>query len=363
MISGSAASEWKLEGIPTGAVLEISANSDPDRFTVITGGMAVSPAAGEEQSEVPDLDADNDNVFRFVVTGDTIVNYTHTLKSQIIKLAVTDDSDPGVPLDSAEFTFPGVYEGTRYSAASTGIVWEGTAYAGTFRLTEIGMYNRSYDKMTESAEITVSASGVKAADGTDNIEVSGPDEEGVYTITVINSRLMKVTVKNVVDGEDTSGTFGFTVSLRNGSRPVVRDNVTDALGTDQDGRLEFTLVHNQSVDLYVPRNAEITIEQTEDPAYYTQYQVDEGDMSSGRTAKLRNISSDASVVFINEANPPAPTGVRTRTVPFILLVCGAAAILLLMKMRRRTEPEKDSTQDEAEEDTTHDKHEEDGGQE
>jgi len=303
IISGSAGRT--ISGIPTGAILQITENADSTRYTT-----AASGATNADDTALADADA-ADNIFRFTVAEDSTVSFTNTLKSQRVRIVVTDDSEPAVPLDSAMFTFPGVFEGSKYAAEGTGIVGDDSyeAFVGTYTLTETSMPNHLYQKLDNPVAVTVTSSGVTVPAGTQNVSVSGPDAGGVYTITVVNPKLMRVTVKKSVLGFDRTGTFGFTAVLTDSNGdPVQTETINpgtaSARSTDANGRIEFTLVDNQTVILHAPKNTSITVTETEDPAYTTQVQTGAdagalGSPSAALTATLNDLTADKYVLFTN----------------------------------------------------------------
>ena len=296
--------EWKIEGIPTGATLTITENVDSDRFNTETLGKWDS-----DGTPVTDFNAADGNVFKFVVTADTIVEFKNTLKTQKIRLVVVDDLD--VPLDSANFTFPGVFEGTKFSAAGTGLVWEGVVYAGEYTLTETSLPDHDgvrHTKLLAPATVNIVGTGVTVTTGNpaDIVNVVYDTDTQTYIIKVVNPRMMRVTVKKTVSDDYGTNSFLFTVTLTDSSdEPIQMSNVYGNQGTDATGKLNFTLVNNQTALLYVPGNARVQIEESADSRYNTSYKTGDdadhlGNSISGTTATLTGITSDKYVLFTNE---------------------------------------------------------------
>lgn len=293
--------EWKIEGIPTGATLTITENVDSERFDTTAQGIRTS-----DSSPATDLNTDG-NVFSFVVTDNTIVTFTNTLKKQKVRLVVVDDLDD--PLDSANFTFPGVFEGTKFSAAGTGLVWEGEIYAGEYTLTETSLPDHDgvrHTKLQAPATVNITGSNVTVTTGNaaDTVNVEYDTDTQTYIIKVVNPRMMRITVKKAVSNDYGVNNFLFTVTLTDGSdNPIQLSNVYGSQGTNANGKMEFTLVNNQTALLYVPKNAKVQIEESEDSRYSTTYQIGPdagslGEVNNGTSADI-DADSDKYVLFTN----------------------------------------------------------------
>ncbi len=294
--------EWKIKGVPTGATLTITENVDSDRFNTETLGKWDS-----DGTPVTDLNAADGNVFSFVLTADTIVEFKNTLKTQKIRLVVVDELD--VPLDSANFTFPGVFEGTKFSAAGTGLVWEGVVYAGEYTLTETSLPDHDgvrHTKLQAPATVNIDGTGVTVTTGNpaDIVNVEYDTDTQTYIIKVVNPRMMRVTVKKTVSDDYGTNSFLFTVTLTDSSdEPIQMSNVYGNQGTDATGKLNFTLVNNQTALLYVPGNAKVQIEESADSRYSTFYKIGTTDDSSGEKTPGTSLNftadTDKYVFFTN----------------------------------------------------------------
>ncbi len=294
--------EWKIEGVPTGATLTIREKVNSDRFNTETLGKWDS-----DGTPVTDLDTAYGNVFKFVVTADTIVEFKNTLKTQKIRLVVVDDLD--VPLDSANFTFPGVFEGTKFSAAGTGLVWESVVYAGEYTLTETSLPDHDgvrHTKLQAPTTVNIGGTGVTVTTGNpaDIVNVEYDTDTQTYIIKVVNPRMMRVTVKKTVSDDYGTNSFLFTVTLTDSSdKPIQMSNVYGNQGTDATGKLNFTLVNNQTALLYVPGNAKVQIEESADSRYSTFYKIGTTDDSSGEKTPGTSLNftadTDKYVFFTN----------------------------------------------------------------
>ncbi len=293
--------EWKIEGIPTGAVLTITENVDSNRFDTSAAGIRAA-----DSSPVTDLNQEG-NVFSFVVTDDTTVTFTNALKTQNIRLVVVDDE--GNPLDSANFTFPGVFDGKKFSAEGTGLVWEGEAYAGQYILTETEVYDHDgvrYTKLQAPATVDINGAGVSVTTGSDadTVEVEYEDSSSTYIIKVVNPKMMRVTVKKEIYNDYGINSFLFTLTLTDSNGdPIQLSNVHGSQGTNEQGVLQFTLANNQTALLYVPKNAKVKIEENVEPGYITSYKTgtDASSLGTATDGTVVNLDADSDkyVLFMN----------------------------------------------------------------
>ncbi|MCR5617888.1 MAG: InlB B-repeat-containing protein [Clostridiales bacterium] len=300
---------WKIKGIPTGSTLIITERDEDERFTTVANGTLVS-----DGSSVTDTDAD-EKVFKFEVNDDTEVIFTNTPITRNIRLVVVDDDVPFNYLDSANFTFPGVFEGTKFSASGTGLVWEGEVYVGQYVLTETAMPDHAgvrYTKLQAPVDIEIlggTGTGGKVVanvnDISDNVSVSYDSGTDTYTITVVNPKMHRITVKKTISNDYGINSFLFTATLTDSNGdPVQLSNVYGTSGTNDQGKLEFTLVNNQTALLYVPRNTNVEITETTDDRYITTYKTGDdqdhlGSETDGTSLTLSAVTTDKYVLFTN----------------------------------------------------------------
>ena len=300
--------EWKIEGIPTGATLTITETVDADRYETVASGVKKT-----DNLAVTDKNA-ADNIFAFDVEDDTEVTFKNTLKSQKIRIVVVDDESPANYLDSANFTLPGVFPGTKFSAAGTGLVWEGSVFVGNYTLTETAMPDHAgvrYTMLQAPAILNIAGGTggdkvtVTTGDAADTVNVSYDTATDTYIITVVNPKMMRVTLKKSVVNDYITNSFLFTVTLTDSTNtPIQLSNVYGTQGTNAQGKLEFTLVNNQTALLYVPRHANIQIAETEDYRYATVYREGPdadhlGVMNGGTSRTLSDINADCFVLCTN----------------------------------------------------------------
>lgn len=166
---------------------------------------------------------------------------------------------------------------------------------------------------------------------------------------------MDLTVSKTVTGDmaDPTATFEFTVSftgLDNGyecdSAIYQTDNGTDwtIVGTAiklivTDGKITFSLTHNQKIVISIPRGVTVTVTET-NPGYgQTSYTVSGGTTASGSGAATGSIAmnADTTVAFTNNFAAVAPTGLSFAYAPFLLMAVAGIVLGLIGRRKRRKE--------------------------
>jgi|GEM_PF-3222572 len=327
---------FKIEDIPTGAILKITETADDSLYST---NATASPAGGTFNVA--------ERSYTLTLGADTTVTFTNTLEKQKIRIVLTDDSNPAVPLTSGQFTFTDVTDfgtGLSNQGGTAGLVWEGEVLVGNHVLTQTQMYNHQYQKLAAPVTVSVTRTAVTVPAGTKNVTVTeeGTGENHVWIVTVVNPQLAKVTVKKVVNDFDTTGTFGFTITLTDSEgHPLQQPNVNGSSGTDANGQLFFLLQHEQSVELYVPKDARLTIAETPDEAFVPLYRTGAdadhlGALQGGGTAALAPVTADTFVLFTNERSLPSPTGVTFTAAPYFILFAFGIALVIPAKIVTRS---------------------------
>lgn len=129
----------------------------------------------------------------FKITGDTTITVTNTKKNKDIRILKVDDSTDPKPLKNVEFTINEETLKTGNDGYTRVITLDSReAY---YLLDETGP-DKNYDGLEQPVAVTVSSSGVSVPAGIENVSVTGPDADGVYTIKVINK--LKTTPLTIV---------------------------------------------------------------------------------------------------------------------------------------------------------------------
>ena len=164
-------------------------------------------------------------------------------------------------------------------------------------------------------------------------------------VTFTNTRkTVSVTVRKVVRG-GSSEAFPFTATLRNGADPVRSCTVNASLGlvTDESGRVNFGLAHDQSIVLTVPVGAVLQIEEDPGDEYTAEAAAANGTADADGSDNIFVIASctaDEVVTFTNTVvEQPAPTDVDLNTFPYWVLLAGGGALLILLIAGRRKKNE------------------------
>lgn len=296
--SGSAG--YTVHDVPTGAVIRFTETED--------SSYRISAAGTTDAGHAPLSDGNSaDNIFEFTVEEDATVTFTNELISQKLRVVVQDDE--GNPLDSGQFTFPGVFSGTKTSTAA-GLVWAGEVYADhtPYVLTELRMPDHAgarYTALQEPVRVTVSGANTDAvalSGGSGYATVSGPGADGYYTITIVNPRMKLISLQKQVGDEDKSGSFLFHVTLTKEGAPVNVGRVYGETGTDSSGAVNFTLVHMQTASIYVPKGvrAEIQEDAGDYTATTTGSYADADGNSENQTFIIESVEADGNVTFENK---------------------------------------------------------------
>lgn len=171
-----------LEDIPVGAELTITETVD-DHYSVLA----------EADHQITNAQNAGENVFRFTVpdiAADDRVNvsFLNALRSRVLRIINCDENQ--MPLDSQTYAMPEL-DMNLILLSSDGVIFGGNTgqalYYGTYTLSQLNSYGE-YIPITEPITITVdhSAAGVTA----DNPDVLITEEYGVYTLRVINRKVV-----------------------------------------------------------------------------------------------------------------------------------------------------------------------------
>ena len=228
-----------------------------------------------------------------------------------------------------------------------------------------------YDENYYIVPVTVSKDGSgKRVATVGTIEKYGAASTAPVTtempIKFVNSLSSKLTVTKIVDGKmgDTSKQFKFTLSLAlNGSKydaaslqatkytPNEEGEETEQTisvsKSEETGLYEFTLGHDERIELDVPYGYTAIVTENEDEGYtvYTKEDSDTGFDINNMKQETVTTDADHTIDFKNFRDPVAPTGLESNhTAPYTILVtvAGIAGLALIggivaRRVRRRRE--------------------------
>lgn len=141
--------------------------------------------------------------------------------------------------------------------------------------------------------------------------------------------------KNVTGGlGDRTKDFGFEVTVT-GSGSDLKFKIGD---TEYTGAADFTLRDGQAVTLSVPAGAEVIVTEADytSEKYTTSYAVNGSSPIVGNAAAIDSVSADGGrISFINHKDVIPDTGLRLRSMPYILMFIFAAVGGFLLISRRK----------------------------
>lgn len=157
------------------------------------------------------------------------------------------------------------------------------------------------------------------------------------TLAFVNQQLTTVYVHKRVDGEDTSGTFNFSVACTKDGNTAdfVPDNHYDT------NTRQFSIAHNGVFSFKVPVDSNVTVTETNPDGYYVTYAIDDpvslDKRVSGAAATVTNVKAPTHIYFFNAQGYELPKtggiGTHAYTIGGLSLL-SAAGWLLYRKLRR-----------------------------
>jgi len=188
---GTPADARTIVEVPHNAIFTVTETGDEAKDFEKSYSAKRTPEGGNNQIDVnPEQGAGNS----FKIKSDTTITVTNTRSTQKVRVIKTDMSNPAKPLKDAEFLLNGQEQLTSgedgiLAAEDETTVFELEIQDEPHTLRETKAPD-GYLPLKGDVQITVSANGVIAGrsdDSTVHYEVSEPDDDGVYTITVTNS--------------------------------------------------------------------------------------------------------------------------------------------------------------------------------
>jgi hypothetical protein len=205
---------------------------------------------------------------------------------------------------------------------------------------------------TLTSATTTAASGVVNSRYNVYNWLSLTDEAATFTNTYVPPEGKDLTISKTVTGSmgDTNQAFSFDIALTDQSgSPLSSQDIQVLLPgksaatmytTDASGHLTLSLKHGQQATLKdLPQGTQYTIAETDAGSYTTTFQVTGGSYETSTDATVHGAldgTSDVVVQVNNNLELPVPTGIRTETEPFLLLlVCSMVTLLLMILVKKR----------------------------
>ena len=230
------------------------------------------------------------------IQGDTEITFTNKRKVKKIKIYKVDDSDPEVPLEGVIFTIDGKTPTTGVDGYTEEVLLNASPEA--YQLSETPLPH--YTGLSEAVPVNVTAEGVTinpAQADRDKVSLSGPDDDGVYTIKIVNPReRYTVTVKkNVVGNTASDGPYDKAIPFS-----------FSASGLTAEVDI-FNLKHEETkVYQDIPYGTTFTVEESQNTAFDTSIDISKADGSKttvdDRATGTQTVDGNMTVEYTNTRN-------------------------------------------------------------
>lgn len=310
-----------IDGLPDGTTYEVTEDA-AGGFTVTAQGDRGTIEAHKQQTAVFDNAYQSAGLYQFIVTKQL---QDKELEMDAFSFSVLDEngnvvangknnSDGKVYLDTLYFTQDNI--GTK--------VYTIVENPGT----EPGIL---YDKTRYAVTLTIEDDGEGMLNVTDNLNGVTPVFINKY---IKNQFVVSKTVNGNIGSRNQEFAFSMILSDMAGATiSVSRDggNTFESLTLKTDGKITFTLKHDQSLILYPVTGKYVVIEeQTGD--YVTCYSVDGGTVMDGGAVSGTLEAEGGHVAFINTLQTALPTGVTDSTACAFAGLVLALALMMIQKM-------------------------------
>ena len=239
------------------------------------------------------------------ITASGGYSYTFTNTRRTVPVTVMKVNDAGVSLNGATFALT---DGTPASGSvainGSSTVFVGELYYGSSITLQETVYPVNYEQETSSAAvITAGDAGTVTASGA---SVTGPDEDGRYTVSIRNTRNIEmITVTKKLDDLLSAGEVDFpflAVLTDENGQPISNYRIDGDYTTDTGGEYEFTIpVSNggtASKTLYVPRGTNLLVQEKLDDGLTAVYTTTVEDVQASEKS-FTNVQAGDEVTFTN----------------------------------------------------------------
>ena len=309
-----------------------------DDFVITVEGVYTDDDGNEH--EIPGLLNGTD----ITIQGDTVITVTNTRKRKVVRILKVDDADTPAPLEGVGFRL-GDMDLTTGEDGRTDLV-ELDVSDEPYILEETLPLD-SYEGLGSTVEVTVTAEGISIPEDTEDVEVIGPDNAGVYTLMVTN-RLKTIKLKVVKEDQSGNALAGavFSGDLIEGSVTTQITGTGDEaeaviISEDEVPLGTYTLTEDSAPAGYNLLSGNVTVEvrcdsQTgqiivvagidgQESAFVSARLADVNDPAKGWIVTVRN---DAGVVLPNAGGPGT---LRLRMIGILMLVLSGTGMILKKK--------------------------------
>ena len=270
------------------------------------------------------------NGSQFTIQGNTVITFTNTLRSNMVRVYKVDENDQ--PLSGVGFTLGSneLTTGTDGYTDTVALNPNTTPYV----LTET-VPKAHYNGLEGNVNVTVSASGVTISTAT-GVSISGPDENGVYTIKVVNTAISHpiVVYKTNVAGNPLDGAV---FVLEGNTLASGEDGYTGSVDLNASDT-NYELTESQAPDGYYPISGAVMITVNDDGVLYTQ-----PDYHGGEPQTAALVSGNYVIQVRNNTGEELPNTGGSGTARYLVLGAILMTGSLLFEnslMRRKRKGEK-----------------------
>lgn len=177
-----------FENVPYGSTFSFTEANYED-FELQNVKYTVTDAEDTSKNVTDRISANGESI---TVYGNVTVTFTNKPRHKTVRIYKVDDSETPEALDSVGFTLGE----NSLTTGSDGYTETIVLQNGEYQLEETEP-KEHYIGLNKPVTVSVGSAGVTVPTGTENVTVSGPDSDGIYTITVINVKTASITAEKV----------------------------------------------------------------------------------------------------------------------------------------------------------------------
>ena len=295
------------------------------------------------------------------IVGDKLIAYIDLYNEQFTLSAVKVDSDTDDPLAGAHFALyrsvngigglvKDLYPMPGFGDLVTGQngiipLIDSSLVPGKYYLTETAA-PANYAQLTDDIVFTITGRGEVLMDNPGQsgyLSVQGNDISN-YIITIPNDYVDQdalLTITKTVTGSfgNRAGQFEFTLTVDGAQQDDEYEWTKNGVAQNVNLRSgdTFTLSHNESVEILLPQDTDITISEANE-GYATSFKLGDDPAENVSTMTFQ-LTEDTTLAVTNNLEAPVPTGVFDHSisvVPFLLALVFITAVIIVARKRYKT---------------------------